>query len=139
MTLEELGPPKSEPSAGTRSGKPGKETASKNKEPGKETGKEAAPKLPREAKPLRESQPSRALVENKEKDKGNDLYRWYEIKAKDNLVSIARDNLESANRWQEIKKLNPDLNPQKMKPGDRIKVPRAKPLSRAIDIGRESA
>ncbi len=60
--------------------------------------------------------------------KSGEMYRWYEVKPKDTLQTIARENLGSSQRWQEIKKLNPGLDPQKMKPGERIKVPRAKPV-----------
>lgn len=71
-------------------------------------------------------------------EKGDQLHRWYEIKPNDTMGSIARKELGSSQHWQDIKKLNNGLDPQKMKPGDRIKLPR-KPVSRSAENGRTSA
>jgi len=79
--------------------------------------------------------------DNKKADKGDkddQLYRWYEIKPNDTLGSISRRELGSSQYWQEIKKLNANIDPQKMKPGDKIKLPR-KPISSSSGKGRPSA
>lgn len=59
-----------------------------------------------------------------------DKFRWHEVKPKDTFASIAKDQLGSANLWPEIKKLNPDLDPMKIKPGDKIKLPTQRSSSR---------
>lgn len=48
----------------------------------------------------------------------------YEIKKGDNLYSIAVQELGSGNRVQDILKLNPGLNPQSLRVGDKIKLPK---------------
>ncbi|MBP7933622.1 MAG: LysM peptidoglycan-binding domain-containing protein [Phycisphaerae bacterium] len=50
-------------------------------------------------------------------------YRTYEIRDKDTLGSIAARELGTATAWPEIKKLNKDLDPRKMKAGMKIKLP----------------
>lgn len=99
----------------------------------------------------KESKPSRDMKDNsrnspkmlagkggKDDGRGGELFHWYEIKPKDTLANIARENLGSSDRWKELKKLNNDLDPLKMKPGERIKVPR-KPVSISTERGRTSA
>lgn len=54
---------------------------------------------------------------------GQDKVRWHEVKQGETYSSIAKEQLGSAQRWQEIKKLNPDVDPMKMRPGERIKLP----------------
>lgn len=73
-----------------------------------------------------------------EKEAGDQLYRWYEVKPNDTLGSISRRELGSSQHWQEIRKLNGNVDPQKMKVGDRIKLPR-KPVSTSSESGRPSA
>ena len=64
--------------------------------------------------------------------------RTYEIRPKDTLVSIARRELGSSMYWKEIQKLNPKINPRKMRPGMEIRLPE-KPLSALPQESRERA
>jgi hypothetical protein len=82
------------------------------------------------------------LAENKSNQKdgrGDEMFRWYEVKPNDTLSTIAQDRLGSSSRWREIKKLNGNVDPQKMRAGSRIKVPRTKPVSVGSEKGRISA
>jgi nucleoid-associated protein YgaU len=54
---------------------------------------------------------------------GSSKYRTYEIRDKDTLGSIAAKELGTATAWPEIKRLNKDLDPKKMKAGMKIKLP----------------
>ncbi len=49
--------------------------------------------------------------------------RWYTIQRKDTLASIARRFLKDGRRWREIVALNRMLDPHKIVPGMRIKLP----------------
>jgi nucleoid-associated protein YgaU len=49
--------------------------------------------------------------------------RWYTIQRKDTLASIARRFLNDGQRWREIVALNRALNPHRIVPGMRIKLP----------------
>jgi len=49
--------------------------------------------------------------------------RVYTIRKNDTLQSIARRLLDDPERWREIQKLNRDLDPRKIVPGMRIKLP----------------
>jgi nucleoid-associated protein YgaU len=47
----------------------------------------------------------------------------YEIKAGDTLEKIAKATLGKETRWREIHDANPKLNPSRLQPGTRIKLP----------------
>jgi nucleoid-associated protein YgaU len=49
--------------------------------------------------------------------------RWYTIQRKDTLASIAKRFLHDSQRWREIVALNRALDPNKIVPGTRIKLP----------------
>ena len=49
--------------------------------------------------------------------------RLYTVQRNDTLAGIARRFLNSGDRWPEIAALNGDLNPHKIQPGTRIKLP----------------
>lgn len=49
--------------------------------------------------------------------------RIYEVAEGDLLGTIARDHLGSPLRWREIVEVNPGLNPEKLRPGQRINLP----------------
>jgi nucleoid-associated protein YgaU len=49
--------------------------------------------------------------------------RWYTIQRNDSLTSIARRFLKDGRRWREILDLNDDLDPDRIFPGVRIKLP----------------
>jgi len=66
-------------------------------------------------------------------------YRVVEIRAKDTLRSIAARELGSVNYWDEIQKLNPSLDPRKLRPGSKIRIPAKRPLSEAGNSKRVSA
>ncbi len=53
-------------------------------------------------------------------------FRWYTIKKRDSLASIARRHLKDPNRWREIAQLNRLRNVNKIMPGMRIKLPTAR-------------
>lgn len=55
--------------------------------------------------------------------------RMYEVRPKDTFSSIAQRELGSRNRWVEIQQLNKDINPTKMKPGMKIRIPSKDSLS----------
>jgi nucleoid-associated protein YgaU len=48
---------------------------------------------------------------------------WYTIQPKDTLARIARRYLRDGRRWREIVALNRSLDPQRIVPGTRIKLP----------------
>lgn len=54
--------------------------------------------------------------------------QWYTIRRSDTLASIAKRFLNDSRRWREIVSLNGTLDPQRIVPGTRIKLP---PGSRA--------
>lgn len=64
--------------------------------------------------------------------------RTYEVRPKDTLSSIAARELGSSARWREILKLNQDIDPRRMRPGMKIRIP-AKPLSTRSALERVSA
>jgi nucleoid-associated protein YgaU len=66
-------------------------------------------------------------------------FRTYEVRAKDTLSSIAKRELGSSALWREIKKLNPGIDPRKMQPGMKIKVPTKRSISGMLASKRESA
>jgi nucleoid-associated protein YgaU len=47
----------------------------------------------------------------------------YEVKVGDTLMGIAASVLRDRNKWKRIQDLNPDLDPARLRPGQRIKVP----------------
>lgn len=51
---------------------------------------------------------------------------WYTIQAGDTMMSISRKQLGSARYWKQILKMNPKVNPKRLMPGEKIKLP-AKP------------
>ena len=53
-------------------------------------------------------------------------WRWYQIKSNDRYTKIAKEQLGDEKRWREIFELNRDVfsNPDFIKPGVRIKLPR---------------
>jgi len=65
------------------------------------------------------------------KDKpGDGAYRWYTIRPKDTLSQIADKELGGSAGWQEIIKLNKNINPTRLKAGDKIRLPnKRKPAS----------
>jgi nucleoid-associated protein YgaU len=54
-----------------------------------------------------------------------DGFRWYQVRANDRYVTIARDELGDSSRWRELFELNKDKfpNPDKIRVGVRIKLP----------------
>jgi len=54
----------------------------------------------------------------------------YTIQPGDTLVKIAREQLGSDAHWKEIQKLNKNLDPKKLRPGMKIRIPARKPVSR---------
>jgi len=55
---------------------------------------------------------------------------WYRIQRKDTLAGIAQRFLKDGRRWREIVELNGQLNPRKIVPGTRIKLPVALRVAR---------
>jgi nucleoid-associated protein YgaU len=49
--------------------------------------------------------------------------RWYTIQKNDSLQRIAQQQLKDSGRWREIQNLNRTLNPSRIQPGTRIKLP----------------
>lgn len=50
-------------------------------------------------------------------------FRWYTVQRNDSLARIARRYLQDEGRWREILELNRSLNPNRLSPGDRIRLP----------------
>ncbi len=50
-------------------------------------------------------------------------HQWYTIQRKDTLAGIARRLLKDSRRWREIVAMNRELDPQRITPGMRIRVP----------------
>ncbi|MBI4579389.1 MAG: LysM peptidoglycan-binding domain-containing protein [Planctomycetes bacterium] len=104
----------------------------------KAAGRESRPTKSNEAReskppPRDSSPPAKALVEKDGKG-----YRWYEIKPNDTLGAIAREELGSAQRWEDIKRLNSGVDPHRMRVGERIRLPR-KSTSNTAGRGRDAA
>lgn len=55
--------------------------------------------------------------------------RWYTIQRNDSLTSIAKRFLDDGQRWREILKLNGSLDPHKIQPGVKIKLPPGIPIA----------
>jgi nucleoid-associated protein YgaU len=55
----------------------------------------------------------------------SDPARAYTIQPKDTFCSIAKNTLGSDTLWREIQKVNPDLDPKKLRPGMTIQLPPA--------------
>jgi len=66
-------------------------------------------------------------------------FRWYVVKPKDTLSSIARMHLGHSKYWRDIKKLNKDIDPRKMVPGMKIKLPQKPPVSEVLTSRQASA
>lgn len=49
--------------------------------------------------------------------------RWYTVQKSDSLHKIARQALDDETRWREIWKLNKITNPDRIRPGTKIKLP----------------
>jgi len=69
---------------------------------------------------------------------GGKDYCFYEIKPKDTYSSIAKKQLGSTRYWKAIQKLNPELEPTKLKPGVKIKLPQKDSLSESGSLLRAS-
>jgi nucleoid-associated protein YgaU len=65
--------------------------------------------------------------------------RDYIVKSGDTLVKIAREQLGSASDWKAIQKLNGNLDPRKLRPGMKIRIPVRQPVSRTEDTERVAA
>ena len=63
--------------------------------------------------------------------------RLYEIKPNDTLAAIARRELGSSAYWKEIHKLNPDIDPRRMRPGTKIRLPAEPPVSESTGNRQE--
>lgn len=75
----------------------------------------------------------------KSKEKPDERFRWYEVQPKDTFSSIAEKHLGSTVRWSEIQELNKNIDPGKMLPGTKIKLPAKEPVSAAVSSKRVSA
>lgn len=65
--------------------------------------------------------------------------RTYEVKANQTFSSIARDELGSERYWKEIAKLNKGVDPAKMRPGTKIRIPARKSAPELGSTGRSAA
>jgi hypothetical protein len=50
-------------------------------------------------------------------------FRMYEIQVGDRLETISRAHLGKKSRWREIVAVNPGLSPEKIRPGQKIRIP----------------
>jgi nucleoid-associated protein YgaU len=68
-------------------------------------------------------------------DAAGGAFRWYQVRAKDRYVSIAREQLGDGSRWKEIFDLNKDRfpDPDRIREGVRIKLPSASSVALAGD------
>ncbi len=55
--------------------------------------------------------------------------RFHEVQVKETFSSIARDQLGSEALWKEIQRLNPNVDPGKVKPGTKLRLPTRRPLA----------
>jgi len=76
--------------------------------------------------PKASSGEKRSISSEKSDDRS---YRWYTIRPRDTLALIASKELGGSANWEEIVKLNKNINPAKLKVGDRIRLPERKPTS----------
>jgi len=72
-------------------------------------------------------------------ERSPDNPRWYVVKPKDTLTSIAKEQLGSSGLWRDIQALNRTIEPTKMRPGIKIRLPRKRASAGADDSGRTSA
>jgi len=84
------------------------------------------------------SQPPATSNENGAQADKTSTFRWYEVKPNDTLTSIARKELGSVAFWKEIQKLNPNVEPKKLRPGDRVRLPK-KPVAGPFKVRDASA
>ncbi|HOB75415.1 MAG TPA: LysM peptidoglycan-binding domain-containing protein [Phycisphaerae bacterium] len=70
-----------------------------------------------------------AKPESKPKRSSKSGHRFYEVRPNDTFSSIAQRELGSKNRWVEIKQLNKDIDPLKMRPGTKIRIPSNESMS----------
>ncbi len=68
-----------------------------------------------------------------------DAYRWYTVRPKDTLASIANKELGDRDNWEDIVKLNKSLRPTKMKVGDKIRLPKRKSASESAGSSKRSS
>ena len=59
----------------------------------------------------------------------------YEVQSNDTFSSISRKELGSVTFWSEIKRLNPDVDPSRMKLGMRLRLPSKRPLADTVAAG----
>lgn len=76
-----------------------------------------------------ELSPRQAVLEQAELGPAIAEANWYTIRRHDTLAGIARRFLNDGKRWREIADLNESLNPHRIVPGTRIKLP---PLMRMV-------
>jgi nucleoid-associated protein YgaU len=50
---------------------------------------------------------------------------WHEVKEGETLGDIAKKHLGSVSKWPEIVRANPGLEPERLRPGQKVKVPTA--------------
>lgn len=83
----------------------------------------AAPKAPDkiDAAESKDVKKDRATKPKKTSDKP--AGRWYEVRSRDTFTSIAQRELGSSQRWTEIKSLNKDVDPAKIRPGMKLRLP----------------
>jgi len=68
----------------------------------------------------------------KPEQKAEPEYRIYEVRPRDNFSTIAREQLGSETLWREIAKLNKNIDPARMLPGTKIKLPAKRPLADTV-------
>jgi nucleoid-associated protein YgaU len=73
-----------------------------------------------------------ATILKKPEKKAEPEYRIYEVQPRDNFSTIARDQLGSETLWREIAKLNKNIDPARMLPGTKIKLPAKRPLADTV-------
>ncbi|MEN0019453.1 MAG: LysM domain-containing protein [Planctomycetota bacterium] len=76
-----------------------------------------------EASPAFVDQSEPTFVDPLNEDRGAPGERWYVVRANDNFEVIARRELGSATAWRAIARANPFTDPERLQPGDRIRLP----------------
>jgi nucleoid-associated protein YgaU len=97
----------------------------------------SGPKAPKTDLSLKSEKLETAMAKASD-DKASKDSRVYEVQTKETFSSIAREQLGSTTLWKEIAKLNKGVDPAKIKPGTKLKLPARRPLADSVASGKST-
>lgn len=95
----------------------------------KETGRDKKATADRTAPKANSRKSPDSVAENKSRG-------TYEVQTEDTFERIARKQLGDSGRWAEIKRMNPGVDPTRMKPGMKLKLPARRSAAETVASGR---